>query len=121
MNACEAARTINKSADDRSDFVDAFLAHCASGFIGPLAQVDIQTASIIGKRLLLAAAQPGGVQIAELLRIFRKNEIMQLEELKKSNSAQEKDYYRVLDTFMYAYYGNPLAYLQLHPRKEPGQ
>jgi hypothetical protein len=121
MNACEAARTINKSADDRSNFVDVFLAHCASGFIGPLAQVDIQTASIIGKRLLLAAAQPGGVQIAELLRILRKNEIMQLEELKKSNLAQEKDYYRVLDTFMYVYYGNPLAYLQLHPRKEPRQ
>ena len=58
------------------------------------------------------------MQIAELLRILRKNEIMQLEELKKSNSAQEKDYYRVLDTFMYVYYGNPLAYLQLHPRKE---
>ena len=58
MNACEAARTINKSADDRSNFVDSFLAHCASGFIGPLAQVDIQTASIIGKRLLLAARNP---------------------------------------------------------------
>ncbi len=121
MNACEAARTINRRVDDRSNFVDVFLAHCASGFIGPLAQVDIQTASTIGKQLLLAALQPGGVQIAEILRILRKNAILHLEELKKSNSAQNKDYYLVLDTFMYVYYGNPLAYLQLLPRKEPRQ
>jgi hypothetical protein len=69
INACESARTIKKSFDDRSNFVDAFLGYCASGFIGTLIQVDIATASTIAGHILRATLQPGGVQIAEMLRI----------------------------------------------------
>ncbi len=118
INACESARTIKKSLDDRSNFVDAFLGYCASGFIGTLIQVDIATASTIAGHILRATLQPGGVQIAEMLRILRKTE---LEKLKQMAFPTRTDYYRFIDTFMYVYYGNPLARLRLYAREEVGQ
>jgi hypothetical protein len=115
INACESARTIKKSLDDRSNFVDAFLGYCASGFIGTLIQVDIATASTIASHILRATLQPGGVQIAEMLRILRKTE---LEKLKQMAFPTKRDYYRFIDTFTYVYYGNPLARLRLYARRE---
>lgn len=120
LNACESARIIKKSPDDQSSFVEAFLAHCARGFIGTLARVEILTASRIAQQILLAAARPRGVQPAEQLRLLRKNEIERLRAAERDGTAESADYFRVIDTFMYVYYGNPLARLHLHQRKEPG-
>jgi hypothetical protein len=111
---------LKRSPDDSSNFADTFLAYCASGFIGTLARVNIQTASLTAKKILLSALRPGGVQIAEKLRQLRQNEMTHLEELKQSESASRDDYYRVIDTFMYVYYGNSLVYLQLHEKKDIG-
>lgn len=99
-----------KSPDDKSSFVDTFLAYGAGGFIGTLARIDIRTASAIAEQILLSAVQPGGVQVAEQLRLLRKAAI---EQMKQKALAQQADYYHVIDTFMYVYYGNPLARLQL--------
>jgi hypothetical protein len=118
INACESARTIKNDWNDPSNFVKTFLAYGVSGFIGTLAQIGVHTAPTIARQILLAALQPGGVQIAEMLRILRKTEI---EKLKQIASPTEDDYYRVIDTFMYVYYGNPLARLQLYRKEEDGQ
>ena len=90
INACESARVIKASSDNPGNFVETFLAHGAAGFIGTLARVEVQTASRLARQLLLAALQPGGVQIAEMLRILRKNAIMELKSLKRPTLLQRK-------------------------------
>ncbi len=114
MNACETARILKNSDVDPSNFVEGFLTHCASGYIGTLTEVDIQTASIIGRRILEAAMQPEGIQVAEILRVVRAEAVESLKRSRPLSREQKRiPLYNVIDTFMYVYYGNPLARLHL--------
>ncbi len=115
MNACESARILKNDDIDPSNFVEAFLTHCASGYIGTLAGVGIQRASIIAMHILKAAMQPGGVQIAEMLRVLRAEAVELLKRARPLSREQKRILlYNVIDIFMYVYYGNPLARLHLH-------
>ncbi len=118
INACESARTVKNDWNDPSNFVKTFLAYGVGGFIGTLAQIDVDTAPTIARNILRAALQPDGVQVAETLRRLRKAAI---EQLKQIATPTKDDYHRVIDTFMYVYYGNPLARLRLYAREEVGQ
>ena len=115
INACESARTVTGRPDDASNFVETFLEYGAAGFIGTLARVGVQNASMIAHHILLTAMETDGVQIAELLREMRQYAI---ERLRQQSIELSDDHYFALDVFMYVYYGNPLTRLQLHPRQE---
>lgn len=114
VNACEAGRVIHDSRLDRSSFVEGFLTHCASSFIGPLAPVDIQNASLIASDILAAIASDQEISIIEALRHLREQAVQLLQSVwDLPKNQKRKELYKVLDTFMYVYYGNPLAHLRL--------
>lgn len=113
-NACESARIIREGRLDRGSFVEGFLTHCAGGFIGTLAAVDVQTASEIASAILTAATRGEDIKIPTTLRHLRRQAVDLLQSLTLlPRNQKEKELYRVLDTFMYVYYGNPLAHLSL--------
>jgi hypothetical protein len=114
VNACEAARVIRNSLLNRSSFVEGFLTHCASGFIGPLAPVDIQNASQIASDFLSIISSDQETSIIEALRNLREQAVKLMQSAwHLPENEKRKELYRVLDTFMYVYYGNPLAHLRL--------
>jgi hypothetical protein len=114
VNACASARTIVNDEGDPSSLVEGFLTHCASGYIGTLADIDIQTASEIARSILKASLNANGVRITEILRHLRAKAVEDLmKALLLPPEQSKKEFYKVIDTFMYVYYGNPLAYLQL--------
>ena len=116
INACKSARIVQINDLDPSSFVEGFLTHCASGYIGTLGEIDIGTAASIASRILEAAMNAEGIQVAEVLRRLRSEAVQQLQAaLLFSDNEQEKriQLYNVIDTFMYVYYGNLLARLHL--------
>ncbi len=121
INACESARIIKNTPTDNSNFVEEFLAHCAENYIGTLAKVDSKIASSIAKRIIAAAAEPGGANVAEVLRMLRAEAAEKVKNAYLLADDAEKPFDDFMHTFMYVYYGNPLARLQLHRRKESSE
>ena len=123
VNACHSARLLR---DDTSRNIsklyglpEVLLAHVASGYIGTLGPVGSAYAAQIAKAILTEAySLPEGVHIADKLRQLRQSAVDQL----TANDASDENWLRFIYTFMYVYYGNPLARLRL-PRadaEEPG-
>jgi hypothetical protein len=116
VNACESARIRHGDKIDPSSFTESFLAQCASSYIGTTAPVNSMRAAFIAGRILELARGIEGVQIAELLRRLREEVAMKLRLHFPKNDAQAELYKKELFyTFMYVYYGNPLARLRLLP------
>jgi len=123
VNACESARIIQNNDLDPSNFVEGFLTHCAAGYIGTLAEVDINTAADIAKHILEAAMDAEGIQVAEILRRLRSGAVEQLKtamRLSDDEQAKKNQLYNVIDIFMYVYYGSPLARLRLLTANQRG-
>lgn len=114
VNACESARMLHGDKVDPSSFAESFLAQCASNYIGTTAPVGSRQAASIARYILELARETEGVQIAELLRLLRQRAVDNLRPYILKDDAQKEFYKKVLFyTFMYVYYGNPLARLRL--------
>jgi hypothetical protein len=128
VNACDSAR-IKKS----DGLLRVFLARYASGYIGTVGQVvSLYASKIAGCILQTAFTQPDGVQVAELLRQLRaeavkmvtpKVQVRQggsldiIARFEQRELSEEEKYLYFLYTFMYVYYGNPLASLKLQAKR----
>jgi hypothetical protein len=115
FNACESARVLRNDMWDDSSFVEITLRRFASGYIGTLGQVGTEAASLIARQILALAARED-IPLAEILRRLRERAARELSEQYYQPAAVRKEHeYRLLYTFMYVYYGNPLACLRLAP------
>ena len=119
LNACESVRITGNYRTYRSSFVEGFLTNGARGFIGTLATVDVQTASENARFILARLTNGEDIRIAEALRLLRAEAVSALLETRLlPKGARKKELvYRVLDSFMYVYYGDPLAHLRLPAAK----
>ncbi len=123
INACEAARIIRGDIWDDSSFVEGFLYRCASGFLGPIARVGTGEASRIARQILEQIRAPRAGQIAEVLRALRAEALREWQAAQTEGVSRDKrrqSEYNVLYTFLYIYYGNPLAHLSLNSAGEKG-
>ncbi len=114
VNACDSARMLRDSKTNPVSFAESFLVRCASNYIGTMAPVGSRNASLIAGDILQQAMSAEGVQIAEALRVLRARVVARRCDSDQDDEAQkevEKDFFY---TFMYVYYGNPLAHLRLH-------
>ncbi len=114
VNACDSARMLRDSKTNPVSFAESFLVQCASNYIGTMAPVGSRNASLIAGDILQQAMNAEGVQIAEALRVLRARVVAKRCDSDQDDEAQkevEKDFFY---TFMYVYYGNPLARLRLH-------
>ena len=128
VNACDSARLTHKDGLRR-----VFLERYASGYIGTLGQVVSTYASKIAACLLESALTGSdGIPVAEVLRQLRAEAVAMITRQKAAGpgtstpsiiarhehkdlaqmEVQEKNFY-FLYTFMYVFYGNPLARLRL--------
>ncbi len=115
INACESGRIVRGNEWGESSFVEILLQRCVSGYIGTLGKVGTLKASRIAGKILERAKSAEGVQIAEILRRFREEAVLQLgEAYNYPHCEREKYEYNLLYTFMYVYYGNPLTRLRLY-------
>lgn len=116
LNACESVRITGNYYTYRGSFVEGFLANGASGFIGTLAGVDIETAAENAQFILSLLTSGEEISIAEALRRSRAETVYLCEqELRAPDGNQKRAVYKMLDRFMYVYYGDPLASLDLRP------
>jgi hypothetical protein len=115
VNACESGLMLQGDKTNPDNFGESFLTQCADCYIGTTASVDTRRAALIAKRILELAQEEEGVQIAELLRRLREEAVKDLHSYALKNDAQKELFYRkaLFYTFMYVYYGNPLARLRL--------
>lgn len=118
VNACHSGRVIRHKDRWRLHGLPlVMLKRIASGYIGSLGQVNSRNANQIGHSILEAILNNReGVQPLQLLYQLRATAAQQL-------NANKELYINQLDfiyTFMYVYYGNPLAQLQLLPAQASG-
>ena len=116
VNACDSARMLRNKEKAPNSFVESFLVQCASNYIGTTAPVSSLRASMIAKDVLMQATEEKGVQIAEMLRHLREQAAERLRLADLTGDERKVQYEKELFyTFMYVYYGNPLARLRLRP------
>lgn len=113
VNSCESARMLRHSKTDPSSFATSFLVRCASSYIGTLAPVGSNKASEIGASIIMQAGNTEGVQVAEALRVIRAQVVEKFYLADQEDEAPKELYSELFYTFMYVYYGNPLARLRL--------
>jgi hypothetical protein len=120
FNACESARLGQIGAFDNNSFVTTLLERIAQGYIGTLAEVGSQQASKIAHTFLSTAYNDPEIPIAAILQHIRQEAAQQLkhgyETLSDDDPAEKAIELTFIYTFLYVYYGNPLARLQLEPR-----
>lgn len=109
VNACHSAR-VKRHDQTLHGLPIVMLKRIASGFIGTLGPVNSAFASQMASTLFEAIRNAAeGAPPVELLRLLRASAAQQLNANKESQANQLNFIY----TFMYVYYGNPLAHLQL--------
>lgn len=113
LNSCDSARILRDSRTDPSSFATSFLVQCASNYIGTMAPVGTEKASEIGESIIGQAKSAEGVQIAEALRVIRAQVVKKFCQADQENDAPRELQEELFYTFMYVYYGNPLARLRL--------
>lgn len=116
VNACHSGRLHRDEGGGLHGFPKEFLAYVARAYVGTLGPVGDPYASEIGARILRRIRECGeGIYLSRLLREMR-------EEASKGISyrkSPEKAQLRMLYTFMYVYYGNPLLRLKVQrPEQE---
>jgi hypothetical protein len=111
VNACHSARLMDKQFKPYG-FLNIFMSTVASGYIGTMATVNSDYAAKMAQKLLdKAHTEPEGIPIAKRLKQIR-HEVV--EELKANPN--EDNWKAFINTFLYVYYGNPLARLKLKPK-----
>jgi hypothetical protein len=111
VNACHSARLKDKQFKPYG-FPNVFMSTVASGYIGTMAKVNSDYAAKIAQKLLdKAHTEPEGIPIAKRLKQIRHEVVEQL----KANP-NEDNWKAFINTFLYVYYGNPLARLKLKPK-----
>jgi hypothetical protein len=128
LNACESARILYKREMFIDNFVKNFLLLCASNYIGTIANVNSEEAPKIANHILQLAREDRGIQVVELLRRLRANAVKSWMDAGQNLRGQKETGIRqqlrdmaaaqLLNTFLYVYYGNPLARLHLHPAQD---
>jgi hypothetical protein len=117
LNACHSGRhkIDEKYIRDeyRRGFAELFLSKGARGVIGTLGGVGDTYAASIAHNLIVAFQSTPTMPIAVLLRQLRAHVVNNL-----SEDASDEDLLLFVYTFMYVYYGNPRAVLQLKKREE---
>lgn len=114
VNACHSAR-VKWLDESLYGLPVVMLRRVASGYIGTLGPVNSDLASKVSSDILESIRNAAeGVQLIESLRIMRANAAQQLIADRQSKLNQ----LRFIFTYMYVYYGNPLAHLQLLPSQE---
>lgn len=108
VNASHSARLFG-SSDRRCGLPEVLLARIADGYIGTLGSVGPKYAVETAQRILSAAHQHTDIQLAEVLRRLRAQAVRKID----INHTSKDDWHRFIYTFMYVYYGNPLARLRL--------
>jgi len=109
VNACHSAWLFS-CGDARRGLPMVFLKRLARGFIGTIGPVGSQYAAEIARHILATIhASENGIYIAEALRALRVDAVRRLRE----NPTDSGSWFNYLYTFMYVYYGNPYARLQL--------
>lgn len=93
----------------RRGFPELFLAKGARGVIGTIAAVADEYAAEIAQDLLSEIYESGHLPIAELLRRLRARAVVKFQENPTEGHTE-----RFVYTFMYVYYGNPMARLTLN-------
>jgi hypothetical protein len=126
LNACHSGRLVHdddlgdQPTDELHGFVDVFLGNGASGVVATLGKVGTDAAADLSV-LVLNEAMDNGVAIAKLLRDWRAQAVLQLNKVRERQPRPEpKQYLPFLYAFMYVYYGEPLAVLQLTRRTQVG-
>lgn len=105
LNACHSARLIQKE-QHIAGFAEVLLARWARAFVGTLGYVNSQNAAVFAAALfeeLLDSEE--GVSIAEFLLHQRASAM--------AGFHSDRDVGKLLDAFMYVYYGNPFLRLKL--------
>lgn len=116
VNACHSAR-IGRGSNGLFGLPQILLTRAASGYIGTLGPVGSSQASAIAHTILEAAhADAEGVRLAEVLRQLRAEAVVQLED---KQLPEKQRWLQFIYTFMYVFYGNPLARLKLNKAAEP--
>ncbi len=109
VNACHSGRIVSNQGY-RYGMPELFLSRMARCYIGTLGAVNQTIASNIGSRILRSIKRTSnGVSLAELLRTFREEVVINFD----PDSDNDEDWRLFINTFMYVYYGNPLARLKL--------
>jgi hypothetical protein len=114
INACDSGWH-QREADYFQDnylrgFPELFLAKGARGVIGTLAAVKDRPATAIAQALLQDALSTSGQPVAELLRRARSQAQQAYEQNETSENLE-----RLVYTFSYVYYGNPMLKLSVGP------
>ncbi|GCF09603.1 hypothetical protein [Dictyobacter arantiisoli] len=122
FNACESARLGLIGTFDNNSFVTTLLERIVQGYIGTLAEVGSKRASAIAYSLLSTAQRNPDLPIAAILQQIRKEAAQRLrqtyENLSDDDPKEKAAEQAFIYTFLYVYYGNPLASLRLTPREE---
>jgi len=115
VNACHSGRLLCEGDGEETErrfygLPEILLARAASGYIGTMGPVGSAYAVRIAQQVLQAAQTvPDGVQLAEILQQLRKQAVQQL----LADETSLDNWLRFIYTFMYVYYGNPMARLKL--------
>ena len=121
FNACESARVLIEDVQGNGSFVATLLKRLASGYIGTIAAVESDLASRIAQRLLELAYNGVDLPIVEILRQLRREAVQEYRDsyLSPEDQRRQDSEMRMISTFVYVYYGNPFATLNLARANEP--
>jgi hypothetical protein len=109
VNACHSAWLFS-CGDARRGLPMVFLKRLAKGFVGTIGPVDSQYAAEIAQHILGAIrSSENGICIAEALQALRVDAVRRVQ----ADPTKDQNWSNYLYTFMYVYYGNPCARLQL--------
>jgi hypothetical protein len=95
---------------DQRELAKAFLENGAKGILGMLENVDGSISRQIMKAFFVEYRHNPDLPIPEILRRLRESIVQQLD-----NQLTDEMCHLYLATFLYAYYGHPLAVLKLTP------
>lgn len=117
INACHSARVM-RDGDNLCGLSIVLLKLVANGFIGTLGPVSSKYAVKIADFILGQVADSNeGLSLAEVLRKLRKNAVEKI--INDENSKENQLFF--IYTFMFVYFGNPLARLKLLTANEKGE
>jgi len=115
VNACHSARLV-RGHFGLVGLPQALLARIASGFIGSLGPVNPAVAAKIAQKIFQEArSQTDGASLPEILRQLRAYAVQQV-----ITNPSKQNQLLFIYTFMYIYYGNPMARLHLTVAEEMG-
>jgi nucleoside phosphorylase len=115
MNAHHSGRLYQDEQNGRRiGFATHFLANGAKGVVGTLEEVNDTFAMQIAQTFFAKCSQGNNLTVAETLCLLRKESLDRI----RKEGVNDETCAAFLYTFMYVYYGHPLARLQLTPMEQ---